>query len=164
MPLWTGATIIKKAVFESENGFKPVLTLGEDFDLWIRVALKYPVALLNKHLTFYNQDVEVANRGVIAAKLYKPETHFIFNLDYLAEEERVNDDLKKLLDLLRVYTLERYRLKGLYKTAFKREIGKVDFSQQPMKIKLFYYSPLPLLKLWYSVRKSVGNLKRRLGK
>jgi glycosyltransferase involved in cell wall biosynthesis len=162
MPLWTGATILKKIVFESENGFKPTLTLGEDFDLWIRVALKYPVAFLNRYLAFYNQDVEVANRGVIFDKLYKPETHFIFNLDYLSEEEKQNRDLKNLLDLLRVYTLERYRLQGQYKVEYMREIQKVDFGRQPMKIKLFYYSPLPILKMWHSLLRYAGDLKRRL--
>ena len=44
MPLWTGATVIKKNIFHENNGFKPTLKLGEDFDLWVRVALKYPVA------------------------------------------------------------------------------------------------------------------------
>jgi len=33
MPVWTGASIVMKAVFESEKGFKPTLKLGEDFDL-----------------------------------------------------------------------------------------------------------------------------------
>ena len=80
MPLWTGATILKKTIFEKEHGFKPELKLGEDFDLWIRVATKYPVAFLNIPLANYNQDVELVNRA-IGEKLYQPEEHMLFT-DY----------------------------------------------------------------------------------
>ena len=62
MPLTSISVCIPKKVFEEENGFKPNLKLGEDFDLWVRIALKYPVAFLNKPLAYYNQDVDVKTR------------------------------------------------------------------------------------------------------
>ena len=148
MPLWTGATIIRKSVFEVEDGFKPQLIVGEDFDLWLRIALNHPVALLNKPLAYYNQDVEQAQRAVVFNKLYKPENHFIFNLEYLSSEERTNPDLKALLDMLRVYTLERYRLQNAYPKEYKREIDKVDFSRQPLMTKVKYILPRILLWKW----------------
>jgi len=104
MPLWTGATILKKSVFESEGGFKPNLKLGEDFDLWIRIALKYPVAFLNKPLAYYNQDVEVANRGV-SRKLYEKEAYFSFQLSYLTDAEKANPDCS-VLSLKIVFNLQ----------------------------------------------------------
>lgn len=45
-------------------GFLKDIKLGWDFLLWIRIALKYKVAFLNKSLSFYNQDVYAANRGI----------------------------------------------------------------------------------------------------
>jgi glycosyltransferase involved in cell wall biosynthesis len=162
MPLWTGTTVIKRTVFESEGGFKPALKLGEDFDLWIRVALKYPVAFLNKSLAYYNQDVEEVSRGVVQNKIYIPETHFIFNLDYLSESESANSDLKKLLDLLRVYTLERYRLQQAYSVFYKKEIGKVNFNHQPLGVRLFYFLPVSVLLIWYEFKKILGKIYKLL--
>ena len=158
MPLWTGATIIRKTIFESEHGFRPSLKLGEDFDLWIRVVLKYPVVFLNKPLSNYNQDVENISRGVVHNKIYIPETHFIFNLNYLSRSELANPDLKKLLDLLRVYTLERYRLQQAYPVFYKKEIDKVDFSHQALKVRLFYFLPIPILLVWYELKKNLGKI------
>ena len=105
MPLWTGATILRKDVFNENNGFKPTLKLGEDFDLWVRVAIKYPVAFLNKPLAYYNQDVDQSSRGVVDEKIYNPSEFITFNLDFLAEEERIDSNVKSLLDRLRVYSL-----------------------------------------------------------
>jgi len=162
MPLWTGATIIRKSIFDLENGFNPRLKLGEDFDLWIRVAIKHSVAFLNKPLANYNQDVEEVFRGVVQNKIYIPETHFIFNLDYLSEYELTNSDLKELLDLLRVYTLERYRLKQAYTTLVKKEIDKVDFSQQRLMVKLLYFLPVPLLLVWYYLKNYIRRIYKLL--
>lgn len=157
MPLWTGTTILKKSIFEKEKGFKPNLKLGEDFDLWVRVALKYPVAFLNKPLATYNQDVDEKERGVVAMKLYRPETHFIFNLDYLHDEESINRDLHDLLDSLRVYTLLRYRLQGSYLLEYKKEIKKVDKKNQPFSVYLNYKLPVFVLVIWSKLRVRLGN-------
>ena len=43
MPLTSISVIIPKSIFELENGFNPFLKLGEDFDLWLRIAMKYPL-------------------------------------------------------------------------------------------------------------------------
>ena len=145
MPLWTCSTIIKKEVFESENGFKPKLKLGEDFDLWMRVALKFPVALINKPLAFYNQDVEINNRAL--GKLYPPEEHILWNLNFLKEEEKKNTYLKQLLDNLRTYGLLEYYLSKNYRSVAKQELNKVNWSNQPKKMVAKYKRPIFLLKL-----------------
>jgi glycosyltransferase involved in cell wall biosynthesis len=145
MPLWTGATIIRRSIFEKYNGFKPTLKLGEDFDLWIRVALKYPVAFLNKPLANYNQDVELRNRAV--GNLHFPENHILWNLDYLAVEERTNKDLKLLLDNLRVYSLFPYYLNKDYHLLAQMELKKVDWAKQPLSAKRRYDTPVFILKM-----------------
>ena len=140
MPLWTCATVIHKRIFESENGFKPILRLGEDFDLWIRVALKYKVAFLNKPLSNYNQDVELENRAI--GNLHNPKNHMLWNLEYLADEEKSNPDLKQLLDNLRVYDLFPYFLTKAYHKSAKLELEKVDWSKQPSSAKRKYNTPV----------------------
>lgn len=153
MPLWTGAVCIPKSIFEEEKGFKPTLKLGEDFDLWIRIAMKYPVVLLNKPLAYYNQDVEQTTRGVVNEKIYDPFVHFIFNLEYLSEFENLNADLKYLLDKLRVYTLFRYRMQNAYKNEYKKEIAKVNFSNLGINEKMKYILPTVYYKFNFALRR-----------
>lgn len=158
MPLWTGAVCIPKSVFDEEKGFKPTLKLGEDFDLWIRVAIKHKVVFLNKPLAFYNQDVEMANRCVIDNKIYSPSTHFIFNLDYLSKQEADNKTLKNLLDNLRAYTLLRYHLQQAHIKEYKREVNKVDFSNQPLSVQMQYTLPVWVLKQYYTLKQAIRNI------
>lgn len=162
MPLWTGATILRKDVFNENNGFKPSLKLGEDFDLWVRVAIKYPVAFLNKPLAYYNQDVDQSSRGVVDEKIYNPLEFITFNLDFLAEEERIDFDVKTLLDRLRVYSLLRYKIQGEYKDLVKKVISGVDFNNVERKYYFYYHMPQFLLNLWFSFLKIGSRMKRLL--
>lgn len=147
MPVWTSAAIIRKPIFQEEKGFKPTLKLGEDFDLWIRVAMNHKVALLNKPLAFYNHDVDIKTRGVRNTDLYQPEEHYIFNLGYLESKERNNAALKTLLDALRVYVLLPYYLNKPTREAALYELDKVAWEQQPLKERIRYRSPIGLLRL-----------------
>jgi glycosyltransferase involved in cell wall biosynthesis len=143
MPLTSISVVVKKSVFETEEGFKHSLKLGEDLDLWIRVVLKYPVAFLNKPLANYNQDVALTGRSV--GNLYKPEEHVLWNLGYLEGEEKTNPDLKQLLDNLRVYSLFPYFLSEGYRKLTEPELRKVDWTKQSTKIMLRYRTPVFLL-------------------
>lgn len=158
MPLWTGAVIVPKYIFDEEGGFKSQLKFGEDFDLWIRIALKHKVILVNKPLAYYNQDVDVNNRGVAVHKTYSPVNHFIFNLDYLYDNEKNNHRLKILLDKLRVYILLKYRMQRAFPKEYNAEIKKVDFSVQPLGVRLQYYLPVWFLKQYYGLKFLVWNI------
>ena len=154
MPLWTGAVCVPRKVFDEMGGFQERIALGEDFLLWIRIALKYKVAFLNKPLAFYNQDVEIGKRGVKPAG-YHPETFMTFHFDQFLEEERNNKDLKVLLDRIRVYSLLRFRLHNEYADAVKAEIQKVDFGNVDTIYKFYYQAPYALVWL-YSKMASIG--------
>lgn len=158
MPIWTGAVIVPKNIFDEEGGFKSQLKLGEDFDLWIRIVLKHKAILVNKPLAYYNQDVDVNNRGVAVHKIYSPVNHFIFNLDYLYDSEKNNHRLKILLDKLRVYILLKYRMQRAFPKEYSAEIKKVDFSVQPLGVRLQYYLPVWFLKQYYGLKFLVWNI------
>ena len=158
MPIWTGAVIVPKNIFDEEGGFKSQLKLGEDFDLWIRIVLKHKAILVNKPLAYYNQDVDVNNRGVAVHKIYSPENHYIFNLDYLYDNEKNNHRLKILLDKLRVYILLKYRMQKAFPKEYNAEIKKVDFSVQPLGVRLQYYLPVWFLKQYYGLKFIVWNI------
>ena len=166
MPLWTGAVSMPRAVFDEMGGFPKGIKLGEDFLLWIRVALKYKVAFLNKPLSFYNQDVEVANRGV--SRLHRPVEHMLWNVEFLSEEEKKNPDYKQLIDNLRTYGLLPYYLSKEFRDAAKQELNKVDWGRQTEKAQRLYQKSLLVLKArnrvmsWGSkVKQSVLGLLRK---
>ncbi len=152
MPLWTGAVCIPRAVFEEMKGFPKGIRLGEDFLLWIRIALKYKVAFLNMPLAFYNQDVDAVNRGV--GKLHDPQWHMLWNLDFLEEEEKRNLDYKQLIDNLRVVGLYPYFLSREYHDEASKELEKVDWRGQSTKNKNRYFQPI----LWSRIKYRIGRL------
>ncbi len=159
MPLWAGSSVLRRSVFESENGFKPTLKLGEDFDLWIRIAIKYPVALLNKPLSNYNQDVEVQARA-IGGRLYEPAEHMLFT-DY--GELQKNPDFRYLYERLAVYGLLPYYLEGKNKKETDIILKKIHWENHSFKY-FFYYRILPvnILKWWYKILRSASAIKKAI--
>ncbi|MDR1653874.1 MAG: glycosyltransferase [Prevotellaceae bacterium] len=162
MPIWTGATVMRKEIYDEMGGFKPTLKLGEDFDLWMRVALKYRTVLINKPLSFYNQDVEAATRGV---RMHKTEHHFLFNLQYFENQAVTNQQLKQLLDNLRVYGLFPYFLQKSTRNQTLAELQKVDWIKQPKsEYRKYYKTPVWWLKTKMFVMKILSTIKQKLTK
>ncbi len=145
MPLWTGAVSLSRFVFDEMGGFRPHLKLGEDFDLWIKIVLKYKVAFLDEPLSYYYQDSDPAWRGI--SKLQDPRFHILWNLDYLGDSEKSNPELKQLLDNLRTYGLFPYYLSSQYHNSAKKELAKVDWTKQPDKEAFLFKMPVGLLKI-----------------
>ena len=145
MPLTSITVAMPKAVFDETGGFKPHLKLGEDFDLWIRIALKHKTVFLNKPLSNYNQDVDVTYRGT--HHLRDPKEHMLWNLGYLEPEEKTNADYKQLIDNLRTYSLLPYLLTKQYRSAARQELAKVDWSRQPANTARLYRLPVGILRL-----------------
>ena len=160
MPLWTGAVCIPRTVFNETQGFPEGVKLGEDFVLWIHIALRHQVAFLNKPLAYYNQDVEAASRGV--GHLHKPDEHMLWNLVDLADVEGINDDFKNLIDTLRVSALMPYYLSKEYRQDALSELNKVDWERQPERVKREYKRPIGLLKLKQLLLKIGSILKQKL--
>ena len=160
MPLWTGAVCIPRDVFNEQSGFPNGIKLGEDFLLWIRIALKYKVVILNKPLAYYNQDVDASNRGV--GHLYPPSQHMLWNLVELESVEQLNVDYKQLIDNLRTYGLWPYYLSEKYHEAAIRELEKVDWLRQPVRTLALYQKPLWFLQCREALLKIGSMLKQRI--
>lgn len=160
MPLWTGAVCVPRNVFNEMGGFPQGIKLGEDFILWIRIALKYKVVFLNEPLSYYNQDVDVTQRGV--GRLHNPKEHMLWNLDFLYEEEKQNSDVKQLIDNLRTYELYPYFISKAYHKDADQELSKVNWERQPIKTQKLYRRPLAWLKVCYWIKKRGSVVKQRL--
>ena len=133
--VWTGAVMIDRLKIEdcrleNEEVFPVGITLGEDFLLWAKIALKYPVAFLNKPLAYYNNDVPARLR--LTQNLHKPEVHMLWHIDRIEEEasngllrNKEAADWKRLLDWLRVSGLMEYWISDTYHDAAAKELEKV---------------------------------------
>ena len=157
MPVWTGTTCMSRKVFDEMGGFPMGIKLGEDFLLWAKTALHYPVVFSEKPLAYYNNDVPVSLRAT--RNLHAPEHHMLFHLDPIEEEIHKTSHIKHhtsntihrdawklLLDKLRVSGLLEYWMSDEYHNAAAAELAKVDWSKQPKSAKAQYEKPIWLLK------------------
>lgn len=163
MPLWTGAVCMPRAVFNIAGGFPAGIKLGEDFLLWIQVALKHRVVLLNKPLSNYNQDVDSSFRGT-HNKRYDPNTFMTFHFDRFAEEEEKNNDLKILLDRLRVYSLMNFRKNNMFPDKVRHEIEKVDFTNVNFIYRFYYMAPYWVVKPYLESIRLLSTIKQKIKK
>ena len=84
MPVWTGAAIMPRAVFDEMGGFPLGIKLGEDFLLWAKTAMHYPMAFCEEPLAYYNNDVPVNLRAT--RNLHASEHHMLFRLELLGDK------------------------------------------------------------------------------
>lgn len=158
MPVWTGATCMLRKVFDEMGGFPLGIKLGEDFLLWAKIALHYPVAFSEKPLAYYNNDVPASLRAT--RNLHAPEHNMLFHLDPIEEEIHKTshithqtsntihlDAWMRLLDKLRVSGLLEYWMSDEYHNAAAAELAKVDWSKQPKSAKAQYEKPIWFLKV-----------------
>lgn len=144
MPLTSISVAIPRAVFDEMGGFPKDIKLGEDFLLWVKIALKHNVAFLNKPLAYYNQDSNPEWRGT--GHLTAPEYHMLWNLNGLEDEEKNNPDFKGLIDNLRTNSLLRYYTSTQFQDSARQELAKVNWDKQPAKVKRLYNQPMVLLR------------------
>lgn len=160
MPLTSISVCILREVFDEAGGFPMGVTLGEDFMLWLRIALKHKTVLLNKPLCNYNQDVDVTYRGT--HHLRDPKEHMLWQLIEYEPLEKTDPDYKQLIDNLRTYSLMNYLLDKRYRAAARKELAKVDWSRQPLHVQQLYRHPVQILQLRQYILKTGSRIKQHL--
>ena len=160
MPLTSITVCIPRRVFDEAGGFPLGITLGEDFLLWLRIAINHKTVLLNKPLANYNQDVDNAHRGT--HRLHAPERHMLWQLGEYEPLEKSSPAYKQLIDNLRTYSLMNYLLDRRYRNAARTELAKVDWSLQPTKTRRLYKWPVWTLQLRQCILKTGSRIKQHL--
>ena len=189
MPVTSITAIMPRAVFDEMGGFPVGIKLGEDFLLWAKTALHYPVAFLNEPLAWYNNDVPVNLRAT--RNLHHPNNHMLFRMERafgdgeilnqqhqqqnlttipLATTQRAAgeremptcQDWSRLIDKLRVGGLLDYWMSKEYHDIAAQELAKVDWSQQPDSMKRIYKTPIWMLKAKRQVMKWGSAVKQAL--
>jgi len=154
-PIATSSSIvIPKGVFEKTGYFKPTISSGQDVDMWIRIASKYPVVISNKVTASYLHYIEdsLSKTPILDKKLNDFK-------DYKQEEES-NPSLKKYLDTYRIEYVLQYKIAGNNKKS--KELFKNILKENiPFKTKLIYLLPsfvlIFLLKIKKFLRKNGFN-------
>lgn len=146
MPVWTGAAIIPRKLFVEVGGFRENLWMAEDFDLWIRIALKYLVVFLNEPLAYYNQEVQLKWRAL--GKLYPPIRQFAFDADYLIPYQTNNIDIKRVVDMVKITCLRQYYISRKYHQLARKELEKIDYNAyRNQSFASYLWQPLWKLRL-----------------
>lgn len=150
MPVTSITTCMPRRVFDEMGGFPLEIKLGEDFLLWAKTALHYPIAFCEKPLAYYNNDIPASHRAT--RNLHAPDHHMLFNMQELGDrteslqDAALQESWKALLDKLRVSGLLDYWLSEEYHDVAAAELARVDWSRQSMKAKALYKKPIWLLK------------------
>lgn len=149
MPITSISMMMRRSVFDEMGGFPLGVRLGEDFLLWATIALRYPVAFLDKPLAYYNNDVPPSMRAT--RNLHQPERamYFLFGpieLEALSKEEPLRTQWKRLLDHLRAVGLKDYWLDKRFHSMAESELLNVDWSLLPASAAAFYNKPAWLLR------------------
>lgn len=163
MMIFTSSSSMPKRVFEEMGGFPLGIKLGEDFLLWAKTALHYPVAFCEEPLAYYNNDVPVTMRAT--RNLHHPNNHMLFRMDILASSlsplaSNLKSDWQALLDKLRVNGLLEYWLSDEYHDSAAQELAKVDWSKQPESVIRMYKTPIWILKAKRQVKR-VGSMVKQ---
>lgn len=135
----TSAVAIPKDILSGIGGFNENVTHPEDTELWIKIALKYPVAISSRVTMIYNFDLpESWSRKKMAGRK-------LMDFNQFAEEEKKNKSLKAFIDLYRIEYALKFRIEGdiknsdkLYKNASPENIHyktKLLFSLPPFVLR-----------------------------
>lgn len=158
MPLTSITVAIPRPVFQRVGGFTQQLKMGEDFDLWIRIYLKYKVAFLNKPLAYYNQDVDVRHRAI--GSLPDPSVQFAFHADYLKAYMEQDEGLRMIVEYVQIVCLRSYYLSRKYHVRAMEVLDKIKLDAHKGQSYINYLlRPVWFNRLMYWMIRVVGRMR-----
>lgn len=131
---------VPTSVFEEVGNFKSQISSGQDSDMWLRIALKYPVAISNTVTASYVHYIEnsLSKTPILDKKIKN------FN-DYKLGEQG-NPSLKKFLDLYRMEYALQYKIAGS-NTISKQLYQEIDKKNIRLKSRILFHLPRKVLQI-----------------
>lgn len=144
---WTSAVAVPKKILDEIGNFDETITLGagEDLDLWIRIALKYPVAFDSGISAYHNLAAD--NR----MSLTQTKKRRFATFDRFLLEEQKNESLKRFLDLYRSEFALKMKLANDDRFHYYR--NGIDAKNLSAKTKLLLALPAFVLRPMYRFKK-----------
>ena len=168
MPIWTGAAVMPKMVFAEMGGFPSGIKLGEDFLLWAKTAMHYPIAYLDECLSYYNNDIPAAQRAT--KRLYPFEHNMLSRFEelnlYSIRNQALYNDWSRLRDKLRAIGLRQYWLSDEYGDQYaniiQTELHTINWSHLPKAYQHWYMRPRWYHRIMSTIRKWGSRIKHSL--
>lgn len=145
----TSCAVFNKTVFEEIGTFDTSIKSGQDTDMWIRVGLKYSVLFSWKILARYVYDEN---------SLSKNKNYLNTKVDFLKfnEDEKINPNLKKFLDLNRFSLAIKYKLAG-NKMLFENHYSAIELKNLAVKKKILLLLPSFILRQLIALKTVLTN-------
>ncbi len=144
-----------KSFIISLEGFNATFSHGEDTDLWIRTALKSPLAFSNKITVRTNLDSDNKSSNIPTHKRKS------IDLDQFEEAEKTNPSLKKYLDLNRYSLALQHKISGDLKS-FEQFKNKIDINNLNKKQYFLLNQNRNILRLMNNLQNILEKLGIRL--
>jgi len=140
--LSSSSTAIRKSLLIDVGKFKPGLSLGEDTDLWCRLALKSNIAFFNKPLALYYclNDSSITKSNIPSEELEcsKKLTLALFNNEVPQE---MRHDAKRYIAKGLQYLIREHAKRGNYSVLAKFLLDK----------RIYYYFGLSTIKMLLAI-------------
>jgi glycosyltransferase involved in cell wall biosynthesis len=140
-----------KKIFEHFMGFNTSISNGEDTELWIKIAIKYPIAITNKETAIYQFDLpktlsktKISNRKMI-------------DLEQFTLDESLNESLKKFLNIYRIEYALHYRIEGNYIKS-NQYLEKINIKTLPFKTRLLLKTPALFLSVFLQLKRKLKKI------
>jgi len=147
-PLCSSCVAIKKDVFYKIGAFDTTISknaVGEDTDMWTRIAIKYPIAYSGKTTARY---ILGASNRISNVKTLQQS---FLRLDKFREEEKSNYSLSRFLNIYRASYALKFKLAG-HTEGFNLYYKEITPAGIPLKTKVLLILPRPFLKLLFNLK------------
>ncbi len=136
----TSSAMIKKECFDTVGMFDESLPECEEYDLWLRIARKYPVGFINDPLAVYTDNPKGVSTDSLAGRLLRLK---VLEKDYLKECIPSTIYRKRLASNYH-YVGRHYLNRGEKIEGIKHLKHSLDLN--PVNLKILFYYALSLFK------------------
>lgn len=147
----SSSVMIHKNTLDNIGGFNTSFSFGEDTDLWIRIALQYPVAFCNVTTVVLQLDSD--HRAIHT----NPNDRAYLDLDAYNEVSKKRPALKQYMDLHRFAIAIQYKLIK-NRALFDFYANAIDFENLKWKQKFFLKLPVTILRFGFYIKRKILNL------
>ena len=151
-PIATSSSIlIPKKVFNEIGPFKTYISSGQDTDMWLRIALHYPIAITNKVTATYLHYIENSlSKTDIGKKT-------ILQFEDFEKDEKKNHFLKKYLDKYRKEYALHYKMAN-NKINSRKLYLQISKENLDLNYKIIYFTPNFILKNLLLIKRNLRKL------
>lgn len=151
-PVWSSAVAIQREIFDHVGFFKVGEKMGEDLDMWGRIALHYPMAFSWQGVAFYRKDATA--RACLMN--YEKELPFVRFVKEQRKTKEISPSVKKYVGVLQLQLIHSLIKRGERRQAMKNLLS-IDLRTCS---KYSYFRSLSLIMLPKPLVKFIRLLKR----